>query len=307
MSGKKISVVIPIHNTPQEFLNKCFKSIFSQKYDNFECILVDDGSNLITKQAINNIKKQHSNCFVYTLPKATGPGNARNVGVKNSTGDIIFYVDSDDYIFGDIFKVTSDIFTKYPDLDIFSFESKNINQHGDILNPSKYNFNTSVPVNVDNFNNALMDKCSVWAKAYRKEFLIKNDIWFYEKDIFAEDMFYLIVTYSKAKKIIFSDKAYYYTCLTYNSRSRTKYTYQHIHLFFKGIRLAYEKIKYDNNYVSKNYILLLKVFLYPQLNNILRSYTDREQLKIDIDRINKEVEEFKKYVYEDQKQINQKK
>ena len=90
-----------------------------------------------------------------------GPGNARNIGVKNSTGDIIFYMDSDDYITPIALKRVNEVFNEFPDLDIFSFENRVLMVDGIFRNVTQYRFNTEKPVNVNEWNNAMLDKCSV--------------------------------------------------------------------------------------------------------------------------------------------------
>ena len=94
---EKISVVIPVHNASQ-YIIKCLKSIENQHPD-IEIVLIDDGSidnleNVLFPVASTmNFKK-----FNYIKMKNNvGPAEARNIGIKESTGDFIAFLDADDW------------------------------------------------------------------------------------------------------------------------------------------------------------------------------------------------------------------
>ena len=85
-----VSVIIPTYNR-YELTKQALDSVFNQTYKNIEIILVDDGSTDRTQEFSNleNIK--------YIRQKHTGlPGQVRNIGTKNSNGEYIAFLDSDD-------------------------------------------------------------------------------------------------------------------------------------------------------------------------------------------------------------------
>jgi len=86
-----ISIIIPVHNS-EKTIGKCLESIFNQNYpkENYELIVVDDHS---TDDSTKIISKYP--CKLIRLSKNNGPANARNIGAKNSKGDILFFIDSD--------------------------------------------------------------------------------------------------------------------------------------------------------------------------------------------------------------------
>ena len=53
---KKISVIIPVYNTIESYIRECVKSIINQKYDNFEIIIIDDGSETVNSKIYDDIK-----------------------------------------------------------------------------------------------------------------------------------------------------------------------------------------------------------------------------------------------------------
>lgn len=95
------SVIIPVYNV-EPYLRKCIESVLNQKYENFEIILVDDGSSdgcpaICDEYAIHDsrIKVLHK--------KNGGQASARNIGLDLASGEYILFLDSDDYWEGEGF------------------------------------------------------------------------------------------------------------------------------------------------------------------------------------------------------------
>ena len=91
-----ISVIVPIYNV-EPYLKPCIDSIINQTYKNLEIILIDDGST-DNCPAICDEYAQNDNRITVIHKKNSGQSDARNIGIEKSTGDYIFFVDSDDYI-----------------------------------------------------------------------------------------------------------------------------------------------------------------------------------------------------------------
>lgn len=89
----KISVVLPCFNDA-EFIEQAIDSVLNQSYKCYEIIVVDDGSNLLTKDVLINIKYKISKLITQ---ENSGQSVARNVGIKNATGNLILVLDSDDF------------------------------------------------------------------------------------------------------------------------------------------------------------------------------------------------------------------
>lgn len=92
----KISVIVPIYNS-EKYLDECIKSILEQTYENFELILVNDGSNDKSIEICNNYQSNEKRIKVLNL-EHNGVSNARNKGIDIATGQWICFVDSDDII-----------------------------------------------------------------------------------------------------------------------------------------------------------------------------------------------------------------
>lgn len=87
-----ISVIIPTFNRFL-FLKKAITSVLSQTFQDFELIVVDDGSVDDTAETVSAFKRG----IVYIKQQNKGPASARNTGIKNSTMPFIAFLDSDDW------------------------------------------------------------------------------------------------------------------------------------------------------------------------------------------------------------------
>ncbi len=91
-----ISVIVPAYNAQGTIVN-CLKSIKEQTYQNYEVIIVDDGSSDETLKLCKDICSVDARFCVISIQNQ-GVSNARNVGINNAHGKICCFVDSDDYV-----------------------------------------------------------------------------------------------------------------------------------------------------------------------------------------------------------------
>ena len=114
-----ISVIIPVYNTKQ-YLQSAIDSIIQQKEYVHEIIIVDDGSTDGSAELINELYSKFDFVKIFHTPNQR-QGPARNLGTDASTGDYIYYFDSDDIAVPGLFKAFSEKVLEYPDLEIFCF------------------------------------------------------------------------------------------------------------------------------------------------------------------------------------------
>jgi glycosyltransferase involved in cell wall biosynthesis len=103
----KISVILPTYNGATrgegKYLKQAIESVFSQTYENFELIVVNDGSTDNTEEIIKQYKDER---IVYLKHDTNnGPAAARNTGLKKATGEYIAFLDDDDYFYKDKLRV----------------------------------------------------------------------------------------------------------------------------------------------------------------------------------------------------------
>ena len=91
-----ISIIVPSYNS-EKFLDNCINSLIAQSYNNFEVIVVNDGSNDGTESKVNSYVEKYDNIRLITQANQ-GVSAARNTGIENAKGEFILFLDSDDYI-----------------------------------------------------------------------------------------------------------------------------------------------------------------------------------------------------------------
>lgn len=121
-----ISVIIPVYNS-EKYLKRCIDSVINQSYKNLEIIIVNDGS---TDNSLNICKeyKKLDNRIILIDKKNGGVSVARNAGIKVSKGELISFVDSDDWIARDFLKVLYDNMNEY-NADISGCEIEETSSH----------------------------------------------------------------------------------------------------------------------------------------------------------------------------------
>ena len=92
-----IDIIMPVYNTPKIDLERCLNSIIKQTYTNYKVYIIDDGSNDITKNHLDDFVKNKDN-FIVKHIKNNGVSNARNLGIEISNSKYIAFVDADDTI-----------------------------------------------------------------------------------------------------------------------------------------------------------------------------------------------------------------
>ena len=92
----RISIVVPVYNA-ETYIGKCLDSILSQPYNDYEILLIDDGSCDLSGAILDDYTNKDSRIRVFHK-KNGGVSSARNLGLDNSNGDYITFVDADDYL-----------------------------------------------------------------------------------------------------------------------------------------------------------------------------------------------------------------
>lgn len=128
----KISVIVPVYNA-EEYLKKCIMSVVRQTYDNWELILVDDGS--LDGSFTVAVQAAEKDARIKVIhQKNAGPGAARNRGIKEATGDYVVFLDSDDYIDKNYFRL---LVPKARINDVVFIDVRQIDVEGKLLKEEK--------------------------------------------------------------------------------------------------------------------------------------------------------------------------
>lgn len=115
----KLSIVVPVYGV-EETLSRCVDSILGQSYDNYELILVDDGSPDGSGALCDRYAALDPRVKVVHQPNG-GLSVARNKGVSLSTGDYLTFIDSDDFISENTLSVLMSRLEAHPDYDMLEY------------------------------------------------------------------------------------------------------------------------------------------------------------------------------------------
>ncbi len=180
----KFSIVIPIFNC-EKYLSKCIDSIIGQKFDDYELILVDDGSTDKSSEICDKYAKNKHNIKVIHKENG-GTASSRNIGLKNSLGEYVLFVDSDDYVAKDYFTILNDELKKYPNMDLynFGFYSEIVDKDYNVIQQDKINFKNKKYNSRDEIRKDLVelyDRHIIYNpvnRIYRRDIIEKNNISF---------------------------------------------------------------------------------------------------------------------------------
>lgn len=202
-----ISVIIPVYNV-EKYLEKCINSVLNQSYEDFEIILVDDGStdnSGVICDKYSEIKK------VKVIHKENGGlADARNVGIDNSNGEYITFLDSDDYIKNDYLNSLYSIAIETKS-DIVISKFKNFYEGQEFSEDEKKDFKCSVVSKEECYRKMLLqDEIDVSATAKLYARYIFDNVRFIKRQLY-EDINIVDQIIEKSKSIAITDyEGYYY-------------------------------------------------------------------------------------------------
>jgi glycosyltransferase involved in cell wall biosynthesis len=182
-----ISVIIPVYNV-EKFLRKCLDSVLTQSMEEFEVLLINDGSTDESSKICEQYAEQDQRFKVFHT-KNSGPSKARNFGIQKAVGEYIMFIDADDYLDQDTFNTVWNTIEKAStDLVVYPFyekkedlvEKREVNECYFDNRVDKANFLKKVWITDEMLS-------STWNKLYKAEIIKQNNIVFNEDFLIAED------------------------------------------------------------------------------------------------------------------------
>ena len=221
----KVSVIVPVYNV-EDYLIECLTSIINQTLKEIEIICIDDCG---TDNSINILKeyaKKDDRIKIISHKENKGLGPARNTGIKESKGEYISFIDSDDYISRDYLENLYNTIIKY-DTDIvstinikrvvgeaISLYSININKYLSIFQKifKKNHFEGISNANIkdEKENTKNYPFVVAWNKLYKRSFLLDNDLFFMDIKKGSEDEDFYQRLLLNSPSISYNHKSIYY-------------------------------------------------------------------------------------------------
>lgn len=195
MKETKFSIIIPVYNV-EKYIHKCITSILEQNYQNYEIIVVNDGSTDNSDKVI----KKFTNTKIKVINKPNGGlSSARNEGLKYISGEYLWFVDGDDYIEKNALTILND-YLQEDEYDIISFKYYKEYENKKIVQIDKIN-------NKDKMQYPLVNT-SACTKIFKASFFTKNNFLFDEGKIY-EDLSLIPFILCKGKKVKFIEEPLY--------------------------------------------------------------------------------------------------
>ena len=215
----KISIIIPVYNTSENYLRKCLDSVVGQSFQDIQVIIVDDGS----KNEAGIICDEYAVKFpiIKVLHiENQGVSNARNIGMKEALGEYLMFLDSDDWLDVNLCSNLVEYMNcNSPDVLVFHY-SKVIDEKiiPSPIELTNYTFKTSEITELQlvifryskQFNG--INLCTPWCKLYKTKMLQQRDLKFIKGLKRAEDMLFNLNVLEYAKDVrFFANTGYYYS------------------------------------------------------------------------------------------------
>lgn len=236
------SIIIPFYNV-ETYIKDCIDSLKLQRYDDFEVILIDDGSQdntyKIAAEEISGCKN-----FKIIRQENKGLSSARNKGLQVAAGKYVWFVDSDDWVSKDAMQTLADNLTE--DVDFIGFSNYHyIESNGD-LKDNIITKESGLISNYNIFNGQHAYEIAPWIYVFNRNFLNNKSITFREDIRLHEDEFFLSECLVKVDKLKFIQDQLYYHRIRQGSLMRTKNLLGKLYSFSELNKL-YQLYKYDNS------------------------------------------------------------
>lgn len=210
----KLSVIIPVYNV-EDYLKECLDSVCNQTLNDLEIICINDGSTDNSLNILNQYTQKDERIKIITKENG-GQASARNLGIKEATGEYIAFVDSDDFIEKDMFEK---MYLKAHDnnLDLVMCKVSLYDNETAEINDVAWYYMLGVFREFDkdifNHNDTKDFTCEIavtpYNKLYKTSLLKDKDILFPEGLIFEDEKFFYDV-YLQSKRVSIVDESLYY-------------------------------------------------------------------------------------------------
>lgn len=213
----KISVIVPVYNS-ENTIEKCLISLKKQTYKNLEIIVINDGSVDTTEDKIVRIIENDKR-FIYFKTANQGQSEARSFGLSKATGELIGFVDSDDFIDDDMYEILEKNMRDTKS-DISILRATILFPNGFEIIPSCQNtfFTKTGNEMIFEYIGGFHFGIALWDKLYKRSLFdgLSLDTSFN----LMEDALMGNYVFNKAKKIVYTGKAKYHYLQRKNSTAR---------------------------------------------------------------------------------------
>ncbi len=217
------SIIIPVYNV-QNFLRQCIDSVLEQKTEDYEILLIDDGSTDASGKICDEYASKDKRIRTFHQQNG-GLGVARNTGILNAKGTWILFLDSDDYWIPDTLEKIGKCIIENKQRCLFAFRYME-DHDGQICSPPQKGFESGLDVIVD-FSQFLAKYemtagWAVWKLVIHRKLLYQEEaLLFLDNVSHGEDLYWLIRLFQRAGEITYCNEDVYRYRIRQGSLSET--------------------------------------------------------------------------------------
>ncbi len=241
------SIVIPVYNA-EKYLGECIDSILNQTCQDFEVILVNDGSKDNSEKILRDYSSRYGNKIKVITQKNSGQVVARKTGIDASSGEYVLSIDADDCLRCDALEIISERIKKANSPDVVFFRCSIYNDYsiplssyvfkdGEVFEGDRKNIIYNLLLSTSNLN-------SFCFKAYKSSLIKSIDFSNSATKIRnGEDLLQALEIITQAKQLIYCDQILYYYRIVADSVSR-----RFVSTLFLSRKIIHQEL---NSYVQK--------------------------------------------------------
>lgn len=259
------SIIVPVYKTPETYLRECIKSVLNQSIQDFELILIDDGSPDICGEICDEYAEADTRIIVIHQNNS-GPSAARNAGLKIASGKYLTFLDSDDLLKEYAWETALYNFEKNSEIDCIVFGWEDITSEGtlphSVTKEHKLLSATEAVIQIasDNF---LCGGGYPWNKIWNADHIkaVYGEFINFSRDVYTyEDKLWIIETLEKLKVVcLIPDILYEYRFLPSSlTQSESAWLHRQFNAY-DAYDLILDKLQDKNNIA---YCKALKFYFY---------------------------------------------
>ena len=234
---KDVSIIVPVWNV-QEYLRKCLDSLVNQTFDNYEILVINDGSPDNSDLIIEEYVKKYPDLIKSLKKENGGQASARNLGLSRANGEYILFVDSDDWVDKTIVE---------------KLYNRAINTNSDIVICNAYSVQNDKILPYQLFGNYSKDlkknyivSCegACWGQLIKRSIIVDNNLYFLEHH-FYEDIAVIPSLCLFTRNIAYlNENLYYYLIRSGSTMKQVTYN--------KSLEDIFDSLEYLSNIFKKN-------------------------------------------------------
>ncbi|BCG60550.1 glycosyltransferase family 2 protein [Paenibacillus sp. URB8-2] len=256
------SIIVPCFNL-ENIINITIESVLSQSFEDFELIVIDDGSTDKTLEVVKKYKQKDKRIKIISKENG-GVSSARNNGISSSLGEYILFLDGDDKITSDLLKNADEIL-KDKDIDMYSFGYIHVCDNHIIKKYQTLKFDEGLFSNQQFLKLFLTKKISQCMCSFiiKKNIIKNNALYFDENTKYTEDQEFQIKCINHCRNIYYDSTIYFYYIQREGSAINNRVIRENFDVYFRLSSLISDELKSE----YENYLCILFVYNFREILN----------------------------------------